>query len=645
MPHALSRSPATQRPRRFLRSRTALLAALVAGGLTSLPAWSSQSVASTPLLAQAAQEGGTGGRAAIQIERSRPRTGLLNSERTDLPRVALTEDIMYRVLASEVSLQRGLVEPAYRTYLALAQDTRDPRFAQRATEIAFLTRSPAQALTASRLWVELSPTSMPARQVQQLLLVATGQWSDVEPMLQAQLNKVSPGQRADALLQLQQQMSKSSDPAGAVGALQRIASHDMQRPETHLALARAKVAAKDVPGALTELDTALKLRPGYEDAAILAAELRADGDPDAAIAGLRSFLKAAPASIDGHLALARMYLVRNQQDKARAEFETLKKIAPNDARITLALGLLNLQQRQYDDAERYLKEYVAATAKSPTLSPEPGYQGLAQLAEEKRDYAGALGWVDKITGSANGDADGQTALAAGIKRGQLLGKLRRIDEAQQTFDELVADSEDVPDGPRRQALMDGIRQAEIGMLMDAKAYGRARARVNELLKSDPDNVEYTYQLAMLEEHDGHYDNMETLLRKVIDLRPGQAIGYNALGYSLADRNVRLQEAQELLEKAVSLAPDDPYIADSLGWVKYRRGDLPAATDILRKAWAAAPQAEIGAHLGEVLWQSGKQDDARQIWTEASKLDVNDTTLRDTLRRFGQPVPNVPVSAN
>jgi tetratricopeptide (TPR) repeat protein len=645
MPHALSRSPATQRPRRFPRSRTALLAALVAGGLTSLPAWSSQSTAAAPLIAQAAQESGTGGRAAVQIERSRPRTGLLSSERTDLPRVALTEDIMYRVLASEVSLQRGLVEPAYRTYLALAQDTRDPRFAQRATEIAFLTRSPAQALTASRLWVELSPTSMPARQVQQLLLVATGQWSEVEPMLQAQLNKVSPGQRADALLQLQQQMSKSSDPAGAVGALQRIASHDMQRPETHLALARAKVAAKDVPGALTELDTALKQRPGYEDAAILAAELRADGDPDAAIAGLRSFLKAAPASIDGHLALARMYLVRNQQDKARAEFETLKKIAPNDARITLALGLLNLQQRQYDDAERYLKEYVAATAKSPTLSPEPGYQGLAQLAEEKRDYAGALGWLDKITGSANGDADGQTALAAGIKRGQLLGKLRRIDEAQQTFDELVADSEDVPDGPRRQALMDGIRQAEIGMLMDAKAYGRARARVNELLKSDPDNVEYTYQLAMLEEHDGHYDNMETLLRKVIDLRPGQAIGYNALGYSLADRNVRLQEAQELLEKAVSLAPDDPYIADSLGWVKYRRGDLPAATDILRKAWTAAPQAEIGAHLGEVLWQSGKQDDARQIWTEASKLDVNDTTLRDTLRRFGQPVPNVPVSAN
>lgn len=109
--------------------------------------------------------------------------------------------------------------------------------------------------------------------------------------------------------------------------------------------------------------------------------------------------------------------------------------------------------------------------------------------------------------------------------------------------------------------------------------------------------------------------------------------------------MRLQEAQELLEKAVSLAPDDPYIADSLGWVKYRRGDLPAATDILRKAWATAPQAEIGAHLGEVLWQSGKQDDARQIWTEASKLDVNDTTLRDTLRRFGQPVPNVPVSTN
>jgi len=631
-----------QRPRRFPRSRAILLASLVAGGLASLPAWAANPSTAAPLIAQAAQDRT---RPTLQLERSRSRGSLLNSERTDLPSIALDQDIMYRVLASEISLQRGLVEPAYRTYLDLAQDTRDARFAQRATEIAFLTRSPAQALTASRLWVELSPTSMPARQVQQLLLVATGKWSEVEPMLQAQLNKVSPGQRADAILQLQQQMSKSTDPAGAVGALQRIAAHDMQRPETHLALARAKVVAKDVPGGLAELDTALKLRPGYEDAAILAAELRADAETDAAIAGLRTFLKAAPASIDGHLALARMYLVRDQQDKARSEFEALKKIAPNDARITLALGLLTLQQRQYDTAERYLKEYVAATAKSPTLSPEPGYQGLAQLAEEKHDYAGALAWVDKITGSANGDADGQTALAAGIKRGQLLGKLHRIDEAQQSFDELVADSEDIPDGPRRQALMDGIRQAEIGMLMDAKAYGRARARVNELLKADPDNVEYTYQLSMLEEHDGHYDNMETLLRKVIDLRPGQAIGYNALGYSLADRNVRLQEAQELLEKAVSLAPGDPYIADSLGWVKYRRGDLPAATDILRKAWSSAPQAEIGAHLGEVLWQSGKQDDARKIWTEAAKLDINDNTLRDTLRRFGQPIPDAPVSAN
>nr|CCA80547.1 conserved exported hypothetical protein (TPR-like) [blood disease bacterium R229] len=567
------------------------------------------------------------------------------TDRTDLPAVPLNEDIMYRVLASEVSLQRGLVEPAYRTYLSLAQDTRDPRFAQRATEIAFLTRSPAQALTAARLWVELAPTSMPARQVQQLLMVATGQWSEVEPMLQAQLNKVSPGQRAEAILQLQQQMSKSNDPAGAVSALQRLTVHDMQRPETHLALARAKVVAKDNAGALSELDTALKLRPGYEDAAILAAELRADNNPDAAIAGLRTFLKAAPASIDGHLALARMYLVSNQNDQARAEFEALRKIAPNDPRIPLALGLLNLQQRQYDAAERYLKEYVAQAAKSPSLSPEPGYQGLAQVAEERRDYAGAIAWLDKIAGASNGDGDGQVVLAAGIKRGQLLGKLRRIDEAQQTFDELIADTEDVPDGPRRQALMDGIRQAEVGMLMDAKAYGRARARVNDLLRNDPDSVEYTYQLAMLEEHDSHYDNMETLLRKVIDLRPAQAIGYNALGYSLADRNIRLQEAQELLEKAVSLAPDDPYIADSLGWVKYRRGDLPAATDILRKAWAAAPQAEIGAHLGEVLWQSGKQDDARKVWMEAAKLDINDATLRETLRRFGQPLPDTPTSAN
>ncbi|WP_232232372.1 tetratricopeptide repeat protein [Cupriavidus sp. amp6] len=567
--------------------------------------------------------------APMQIAASddaRPAASTGKSARSQLPSLELTDDIVYMVLAAEISMQRGLVGPAYRTYLELARQTRDPRFAQRATEIAFNARIPQQALDAARLWREISPNSPAAAQVLSTLLVLNGRWDDARPLLQQQLAAVPASQRGDAILQMQQQLSRTSDPAGAASLLQELTRNDTKLPETYLALARAREIADDVPGAITALDQALKLRPGYEPAALMAAELRAEKEPDEAVAILKRFLDKSPESVNGHITLARLYLLRNDMQAARQEFETLRKVAPADPRVPLALGLTSLQAKNYSEAEQYLQEYLQLVEKQPTANPDIAYQYLAQIAEERKDYAGAIRWLDRIE-------DIRLAPAATAKRAQLLARLGKLDDAQALFGEMLADAEEIPDpGQRAQRVM-AIRQAEVATLMETRAYDRARKVLDDRIAAEPDNADWIYELAMLDERQKRYDSMEKGLRRVIALQPQQKQGYNALGYSLADRNERLPEARMLLERATELGPDDPYIMDSLAWVKFRMGELRPAADLLRNAYAKAPEAEIGAHLGEVLWQLGEHEEARKTWTEAMRIDPENETLVDTLRRY------------
>ncbi|WP_432259130.1 tetratricopeptide repeat protein [Cupriavidus sp. TMH.W2] len=546
--------------------------------------------------------------------------------RTPLPSLELTEDIVYMVLAAEISMQRGLVGPAYRTYLELARQTRDPRFAQRATEIAFNARNPQQALDAARLWKDITPTSPAATQVLSTLLVLNGRWDDARPLLQQQLAAVPANHRGDAILQLQQQLSRTSDPAGAAALLQDLTRNEARLPEAQLALARAREIAGDEPGALAALDQALLLRPGYEAAALMSAEMRAEKQPDEAVAVLRRFLGKSPESVNGHITLARLYLLKNDMPSARAEFETLRKVAPADPRVPLALGLTSLQAKNYDEAEQYLQEYLRLVEKQPTANPDIAYQYLAQIAEERKDYAGAIRWLDRIE-------DVRLAPAATAKRAQLLARMGKLDDAQALFGELLSDADDIPDPGQRTQRVTAIRQAEVATLMESKAYDRARKVLDERVSAEPDNVDWIYELAMLDERQKRYDSMEKGLRKVIALQPQQKQGYNALGYSLADRNERLPEALKLLERASELGPDDPYIMDSLAWVKFRMGDLRPAADLLRNAYSKAPEAEIGAHLGEVLWALGERDEARKTWTEAVRIDPENETLVDTLRRY------------
>jgi tetratricopeptide (TPR) repeat protein len=596
---------------RFTRLASAMAIAVAALALS--PAYGQ-----TPSPADAASSGSDDSSTSINAADmiTAPPTG---KEVQDLPNVAASSQIVFQVLAAEVALQRGQVAPAYQTYLALARDTHDPRFAQRATEIAIAAQSPTDALTAVQLWQQFSPNSDRAAQLSASLLILSGRPDDAKPTLAAELARVPDAQRGDAIISLQILLSRGPNRVGALNVLKDLVRNDLQRPETQLALARQQLAADDIPGAKASLEQALQLRPDYLPAALTLARM-GPKERDEGIASFEKYLEKDPKSHDARLALAQLYLSADRLDDAQKQFEQMRKNDPKDLTPLMALALVAIQKKQPDKAQDYLLQYAKAAEKTPNADPGQAYIYLAQLALEQKNDAAASQWLDKIPRTS------QQYLPAQITRAQLLAKQGKTDEARQLLASIQSQTSD----PRDLAL---LARTDAAVLFEAQRYPEAEAALQKAVVSFPDDPDLIYDYAMSAEKNGHYDTMETQLRALIKLQPDNPQAYNALGYSLVDRGERVDEAEKLIEKAVSLAPNDAFIMDSLGWAKYRQGNSAEAATILKKAYDLQPNAEIGAHLGEVEWKSGQQDEARSTWREAKKLEPDNDTLVKTLKRF------------
>jgi Flp pilus assembly protein TadD len=313
-----------------------------------------------------------------------------------------------------------------------------------------------------------------------------------------------------------------------------------------------------------------------------------------------------------------MYLASDRLDDAQKQFETMRRDSPNDLTPLMALALIKIQQKNFTDAQTYLTQYAKQADKTPGADPGQAYIYLAQLSLEQKNETAASDWLNRISPAS------QQYIPAQITRAQLLEKQGKPDDARRLLASLQA-----PD-PRDQSI---IARTDAAILFDSKRYAEAEARLAQASADFPDDPDLAYDYAMAAEKTGHFDVMEAQLRKLMRTQPDNPQAYNALGYSLADRNQRLQEADKLIEKAASLAPDDAFIMDSVGWVKYRLGDTKDAIKLLRQAYQMQPNAEIGAHLGEVLWKSGDQEQAREAWRDARKLEPGNDTLVKTLKRF------------
>ncbi len=526
-----------------------------------------------------------------------------------LPKQALTPEILFKFLVAEVAGQRGAIGVAQSTYLDLARQTQDPRIARRAVEVSMFARDQAGALEAARLWTAAEPDSVRAQQTLAALLLSEGSYSEAEPILRTLLQADS----ANAFLHLSALMGKPRDTRAALDLVERLAADHPTLPEAHFAIAQAAASAGRVETALAALKQADDLRPGWEPGALLHAELLAKTSRPDALAFMRDFLARHPGAREVRLAYARTLVSANQFSEARAEFTRLTADFPRNAEVSFAAGLLSLQMGDVDVARDLLTQTLEYSPRDPDMV----HYYLGQVAEKmKQPEVAATHYVEVKTGNY--------LVPARARQAALLAHAGRADEARA----LLAFTQGENDAQNVRLI-----QAQAELLRDSKAHAEAFEVLSEGLKRFPDSADLLYDRAMVAEKLDKLDTLEADLRRVIVLRPDNAQAYNALGYTLADRTDRLAEAITLLDKALALAPEDPFILDSVGWAEFRAGNLARAQEYLERAYKVRPDPEIAAHLGEVLWTRGLREEAGELWQSSLQAHPQNELLLETLRRL------------
>ncbi|HEY5637596.1 MAG TPA: tetratricopeptide repeat protein [Burkholderiales bacterium] len=529
-----------------------------------------------------------------------------------LPAQDLTGSMLYEFLLGEIAGQRGEPELAAQTYLALARRTRDPRVARRAMELAGAARMQALALEAAMLWHDIEPSSSRALQTVTALLIGARRLDDAEPYL-AKLIAARETSPPNAFLQIGRLLGRHPDHAAVLRVVRRLADGYPDLPEARFAVAQAAYAAAERQEALEALRKAAQMRPDWEAVALFEAQILQRTSPDEAIARLGAFLERNPQSREARLGYARLLVVARRYPQARAQFERLLAAYPGNAEVIHAVGLLAFQLKDYPLAEANLKRLLTLEIRDR----DSVRFTLGQVAEEQKDWSRAIQWYEEIVA-------GDQFLPARLRIANAMFRQGRLGEAREYIRAIkVNENQD-----RVQLVV-----AEAQLLREANRHDDAFDLLGQALVREPDQPELLYDIALTAEKLERFDVLESHLRKLIQKRPEHAHAYNALGYSLADRNVRLDEARKLIEKALELSPEDAFIIDSMGWVLYRQGDMKGAIEQLQRAYRARPDAEIGAHLGEVLWVSGAREEANRIWDESLKGHPDNDTLRKTVERL------------
>jgi len=528
-----------------------------------------------------------------------------------LPTLNLSPSLLYDLLLSEIAIQRGSAASAARTYGDLARKTRDPRVARRAMEVAGYAQAPQLAIDAARLWHDTDPTSVGALQTLTALLIGQRRIDEAVPLIEKLLALGNPP-AAESLMQLPRLLANNPDRAANLVAMRRLAAPYLHLPQAHYAVAQSAAAAENATQALQSVREAARLKPEWEAPALFEAQLLQRTDIAQAQARLATYLAVQPKSSDVRLAYARLLAIDEKNSQAVLQIRRLAEDFPERADVQYAGGLLAAQLVEYPLADTLLQRALQLGVRDPNAVRFT----LGQIAEERKAYPDALGWYAQVSG-------GTQYVASRLRHAHVQVKQGNLEQAR-AFLRAAPGSE----AQRIQLLI-----GEAQLLRDAQQHKEAFTLLGEALAAQPEQAELLYEHALVAERLERFDVLEANLKKLITARPDHAHALNALGYSYADRNLRLPEAKSLIERAVKLAPDDFYILDSLGWVYFRLGEIGKALQHLQRAFAGRPDGEIGAHLGEVLWVNGQRDEAKRIWQESLKISPENDTLKKTLQRF------------
>ena len=554
-------------------------------------------------------------------------SSLTSADAPPPPNSALDGELFYQLIVGEMTVQEGEPGAGFALVLDAARKTNDAQLYQRATEIALQSRSGDAALQAAQAWKQAQPTSPDANRYVLQILIALNRIGDTGPYLKSGVEQVPVAERSLAIAAIPRAYARVSDKKRAAEIVEEALASYLSNPATSASawttVGRMRVAAGDAPGALDAATRGQASDAKAEGPVLVALELMDPSRPGAESI-IKNYLGSNPAAIpELRMGYARGLLDAQRYAEASAQLQFVIRQKPDFAPAWLVLGSLQLQDNQLSLAQTSLERYVALNKLTPTAEDEPNrglaqaYLSLAQIAEKRKDFAGAEAWINKIENP-------EDLMLAQTRRASILASQGKLAEGLQLIRNL----------PERNA--DDARLklvAETGLLRDLKQYQMAYDVLGQAIAKSPEDADLIYDQAMMAEKLGKLPEMERLLRRVIELKPEYHNAYNALGYSFAERNIRLPEARQLIQKALEYVPNDPFIRDSLGWVEFRMGNRAEASRIFAEAFKAKPDAEIAAHFGEVLWSMGEREKALAIWREGQLLNPENETLLETFKRL------------
>jgi tetratricopeptide (TPR) repeat protein len=524
----------------------------------------------------------------------------------------LDEDLVYSYLVAEIGAHRGELRLAQTHYQHAAILGRDAYAAERATRIALHLKDYQGGLAAVRRWVELAPNDITARQLAAVLFLRNAQPDKANEHLDA-LIEIADARGIDGFLQAASALSVESDRAGAEQLMQALYERHPDDVRALYAMAVLQTAHRRFAEAEAQLREVIERKGDWEQPRVLLARvLVAQNRRDDALALLEDSVARYPDSVLLRTTLSRMLVDAADYERALEQFRNLHRLTPEDDEITFGYAMLATQQEQWDEA-RSLWQDLRGNAER---RDEASYY-LAQIEEETGNEEVAVGLFRTIEG-------GELKVDAAMRVAQIQARSGRLDEARDTLQQArIANPDRAAD----------LYIAETQIVQEHGGPEAALALYEAALSAFPDNEDLRYNRALYVVELGDFAWMERDLQHLLEQDPDNADALNALGYTLADRNERLDEAFAYIARALKLRPDSAAILDSMGWVLYRQGDLEQAASYLRRALELSQDDEIAAHLGEVLWVSGQREDAQAVWREALSHAPDSDKIRAVIERL------------
>ena len=497
-------------------------------------------------------------------------------------------EMLYEILVGELNIQQGQPLVGFSLLLDAARKSNDAQLFARAVEIALKERSGDGALMAARSWSQALPQDRLANLNLLQILIALNKTSETLDPLKKEIAFSPASERNAAIRVVPRYYARITDTAAAAEVIQKAldsyTTNSVTASAAWSAIGRMQMLSANLNGALLSVQKSMATNLKTDvSAPFLALELLGRGVKDAEMLVTQAL--AQQDKPDYPMAYVRVLIEAKRYPEAAEQAQSITQRFPTHAEAWLLLGSLQFEQGLDKQADASLQTYIGMAQKAPSENTQRGI------------------------------------IQAQSRRAAILAKQGKLKEARLLITQLPATNEE------------DVRSRLMAELQLLREYRQWQAAFDLLAQNAGDDLDLLYEQAMMAEKINRVEEMEKLLRIVISKDPSHFNAYNALGFSLADRNVRLKEAKELIVKALTLAPGDPFITDSLGWVEFRLGNANQALSLLEKAFKDRADAEIAAHLGEVLWQLKRESDAIAIWRKGLEILPTNETLQQTLQRF------------